>query len=176
MRIVISQYYIIEVVVFQVFNQYSAVFIAAALLLIAIILTFSHKPRWQDTLALGVITAGLVAAWIVLHPVQTPLMEDAQKVQGMIGQGQPVLLEFQSPYCIACTEMKPAVDRLEQELNGQLLIIRLNIQESVGRELAPVYNFEYTPTFIFFDAQGNEVWRQVGDLDVKRVRESISGK
>ncbi len=50
--------------------------------------------------------------------------------------------------------MKPVVDGLEQELAGQLLIIRLNIQESVGRELAPVYMFEYTPTFIFFDAQG----------------------
>jgi hypothetical protein len=84
--------------VIQVFNQYSAVFIAAALLLIAIIFIFSRKPRWQETLALGVIVAGLVTAWIILHPVQTPLMEDAKKVQGMIGQGKPVLLEFQSPY------------------------------------------------------------------------------
>ena len=87
-----------EVNVAQVVNQYSAVFIATALLLIAVIFVFSRKPRWQDTLALGVIVAGLVAAWIVLHPVQTPLMEDAQKVREMIGQGQPVLLEFQSPY------------------------------------------------------------------------------
>lgn len=87
-----------EVNVAQVVNQYSAVFIAAAILLIAFIIVFSRKPRWQDTLALGVITAGLVAAWIVLHPVQTPLMEDAKKVQEMIGQGKPVLLEFQSPY------------------------------------------------------------------------------
>ncbi|OFX08029.1 MAG: hypothetical protein A3K45_00795 [Chloroflexi bacterium RIFOXYC12_FULL_59_14] len=69
--------------------------------------------------------------------------------------------------------MKPVVDGLEQELAGQLLIIRLNIQESVGRELAPVYMFEYTPTFIFFDAQGNELWRQVGGLDVERVRASV---
>lgn len=72
--------------------------------------------------------------------------------------------------------MKPIVDGLEQELEGQLLIIRLNIQESVGRELAPVYGFEYTPTFIFFDAQGNELWREVGSLDVKRARESALGK
>jgi thioredoxin-related protein len=43
----------------------------------------------------------------------------------------------------------------------------------VGRELAPVYGFEYTPTFIFFDAQGNELWRQAGGLDPQRLRESI---
>ena len=69
--------------------------------------------------------------------------------------------------------MKPVVDGLEQELAGQLLIIRLNIQETVGRELAPVYGFEFTPTFIFLDAQGNELWREVGGLDVERVRDSL---
>ena len=68
------------------------------------------------------------------------------------------------------------MDGLEQELAGQLLVIRLNIQENVGRELAPVYGFEYTPTFIFFDAQGNELWREVGSLDVERVRESVGNR
>ena len=69
--------------------------------------------------------------------------------------------------------MKPVVDGLEKEFAGKLLVIRLNIQETVGRELAPVYMFEYTPTFILFDAQGNELWRQVGGLDVERVRQSL---
>ena len=54
-----------------------------------------------------------------------------------------------------------------------LHIIRLNIQEPVGRELAPVYGFEFTPTFIFFDAQGNEVWRTVGSFDPQLVRDSL---
>ncbi len=52
-------------------------------------------------------------------------------------------------------------------------IIRLNIQEPVGRELAPVYGFEFTPTFIFFDAQGSEVWRIVGSFDPQLVRDSL---
>ena len=65
------------------------------------------------------------------------------------------------------------MDELENELMDQLLIIRLNIQEDVGRELAPVYDFEFTPTFIFFDGDGNELWRDVGGLDPQRVRESL---
>lgn len=69
--------------------------------------------------------------------------------------------------------MKPIVDGIEQEYADRLLVIRLNIQETVGRELAPVYMFEYTPTFIFFDAQGNELWRSVGELDVDRLRQSM---
>jgi thioredoxin-related protein len=69
--------------------------------------------------------------------------------------------------------MKPVVDGLETELGDRIHIIRLNIQESVGRELAPVYGFEFTPTFIFFDALGVEVWRSVGELDPQRVRDSL---
>ena len=32
-------------------------------------------------------------------------------------------------------------------------------------ELAPVYDFEFTPTFIFFDGEGHELWRMVGEFD-----------
>ena len=65
------------------------------------------------------------------------------------------------------------MDELENEFGNQLLIIRLNVQDNVGRELAPVYMFEFTPTFIFFDAQGKELWREVGSLDPQKVRDSL---
>lgn len=65
------------------------------------------------------------------------------------------------------------MDELENELRNQILIIRLDIQEEVGRELAPVYDFRFTPTFIFFDGEGNEIWREVGGLDVQRVKDSL---
>jgi thioredoxin-related protein len=69
--------------------------------------------------------------------------------------------------------IKPVVDGLEQELGDEIYIIRLNIQEEVGRELAPVYGFEFTPTFIYFDEDGNELWRQVGEFDPQKVRDSL---
>jgi len=82
----------------QFINQYSAVWIAAGLVLVITLYLFRQKPRFSDFIALGAVALGLVIAWSLLHPVQTPLMEDARKVQAMIGQGKPVLLEFQSPY------------------------------------------------------------------------------
>ena len=66
------------------------------------------------------------------------------------------------------------MDGLESELGARLHILRVNIQDQVGRELAPVYDFEYTPTYIFFDAQGNEVWRTIGEIDPQRVRDSVA--
>ncbi len=65
------------------------------------------------------------------------------------------------------------MDELEDETRGELVIIRLDIQEEVGRELASVYGFQVTPTFIYFDARGNELWRQVGGLNTQLVRESL---
>lgn len=65
------------------------------------------------------------------------------------------------------------MDGLEHELGDKLHIIRVDIQQTVGRELAPVYGFEYTPTYIFFDAKGNEVWRTIGEIDPQKVFDSV---
>ena len=70
-------------------------------------------------------------------------------------------------------QLKPVVDELENQFGQRLTIIRVNIQEETGRELAQVYNFSFTPTFIFFDENGGELWREVGGLDTERVRESL---
>ncbi len=68
------------------------------------------------------------------------------------------------------------MDELELEVGDEIYIIRLNIQESIGMELAPVYDFEFTPTFIYFDSEGNEIWRMVGDFDPQRVRDTLDGE
>ncbi len=68
------------------------------------------------------------------------------------------------------------MDGLEAELGPRLHILRLNIQNSVGRELAPVYDFEYTPTYILFDASGHELWRSIGEIDPRRVRDLLASQ
>ncbi len=158
------------------FGEYSFITISAGFAFIAGVILLSNKPRWNDYLAFGAIVVGLIVAWASLHPRQTLLMDDAREVKEMIGAGTPVLLEFQSPYCIRCVSIKPLVDDLELELGDQIHIIRLNVQEQVGMELSPVYGFEFTPTFIYFDAAGNEVWRVIGDFDPQQVRNSLANE
>jgi len=82
----------------QLVNQYSALWIASAFILLVALTLFRQKPTARDFIALGVVTIGVALAWVTLHPRQTPLMDNAKMVQDMIGQGKPVLLEFQSPY------------------------------------------------------------------------------
>lgn len=65
------------------------------------------------------------------------------------------------------------MDRIEQEQRGKLQVIRLNMQDQIGRELARQYGALVTPTFIYLDAQGVEQWRQVGSIDSQRVSDSL---
>jgi len=82
----------------QIINQYSAVWIAAFLAAVAGFFLLRRRPKWPQFLTFGLLVLGLVAAWIFLHPRQTAQALDAAQVQASIGQGTPVLLEFQSPY------------------------------------------------------------------------------
>jgi thioredoxin-related protein len=69
--------------------------------------------------------------------------------------------------------MKPIVDGIEKQTQGRLVVIRVDIRSNTGRSLAPLYGFQYTPTFIFFDARGKELWRTIGQLDPVKVSGSL---
>ena len=71
--------------------------------------------------------------------------------------------------------MKPIVDGLEAELGDRIVVIRINIQQAIGRDLAPVYGIEFAPTFIFFDAQGREIkgLRVIGYQSAERFLKTL---
>lgn len=68
---------------------------------------------------------------------------------------------------------KPIVDGIEADYAGRLRVLRLDVQDAAGKELADEYAVLGTPTFIFLDPQGNELWRSVGSIDAARVAESL---
>ena len=59
---------------------------------------------------------------------------------------------------------KPIVDGIEQKYPNRLDVLRLNIQDPGSQPYLDRYNFQYTPTFILFDARGEEIWRKVGSI------------
>ena len=62
------------------------------------------------------------------------------------------------------------MDGLEAEWNGDVEVMRLNVQGDNVRPLLQDLNFRYTPTFILFDGSGNEIWRTNGSLDPEIVK------
>lgn len=125
-------------------------------------------------LVLGGVLVVMLAAWYALRPPATPI-KDASNIRARIGMGAPVLLELQSPYCLACTALRPTVDAIEKEFGDEMWIIRVNIQSPAGRQLAQEFGSFFTPTFIFFDGRGVEQWRSVGSLDREQVVRFMAG-
>ena len=63
---------------------------------------------------------------------------------------------------------------LEDEWQGEVQVIRLNIHEAGARELGQRFDFRTTPTFILFDQNGAETWRQVGLINAGAAREAAA--
>jgi len=70
--------------------------------------------------------------------------------------------------------IRPVVDAVERELGAELRVIRLNVRDPAGGELARAYGFEFTPSFLLLDGAGQELWRSVYVLDPARLRASLA--
>jgi hypothetical protein len=68
---------------------------------------------------------------------------------------------------------RPIVDGIEQTHQGRLNVIRLNANEQAGRMAGAEYSFEFTPSFILFSGDGEQLWRGVGSIDPARVQELL---
>lgn len=69
---------------------------------------------------------------------------------------------------------RPVVDGIERENKATLTVIHLNAQDAAAREIAARFRLEFTPTFVFLDANGEELWRTVGAVDPLLVRRQLS--
>ena len=67
------------------------------------------------------------------------------------------------------------MDRLENELEGQAEVIRVNVMSSLGMTLARRYGVRATPTLLVFDGAGNVVHIEVGVPNRDAVRTAVAG-
>ena len=148
----------------NLFNHYSALMVLGLLLSGGVLRVVRRGAKTRDWLILSGGLVGLVVVWWVVRPVAH---------WRSLSTGQPVLLEVQSPFCLGCVAVKPAVDRLENAWRGKLQVQRVDIQSPAGKQLVSRYRIEITPTFIYFDGTGQEQWRSVGAVDAAQVRSTL---
>ena len=58
---------------------------------------FRDGAKPGDFAVIGVLLAVMVGGWLAIRPTPTAVSE-ADQIRARIGQGVPVLLEFQSPF------------------------------------------------------------------------------
>jgi hypothetical protein len=112
---------------------------------------FRNKPRLYEILAFAGILVGIWLLYFYIRPVQTELMGEAAEVQAMIGQGYAGIARIPITLLCCCIALKPTIDALEEEFAGRLDHPAHRRSGTSWHAMAPVYGFQYTPTFVFFD-------------------------
>ena len=100
------------------------------------------------TLAAGLVLATLAHAG--------PLEDVARDA------GRPLIVRFGLERCLQCIKQGQAFDALEPKYAGEMTFRFVHIGQE--EEMAGHYKVLLIPTVLFFDAAGNEVFRNVGYL------------
>jgi thioredoxin 1 len=82
----------------------------------------------------------------------------------------PVLVDFWAPWCGPCKAMGPWVDRLAQELQGRLKVVKLNTEDNP--EVPSRYGITAIPTFLVIK-NGNVVKQVVGQMAYDKLKAAV---
>lgn len=78
----------------------------------------------------------------------------------------PVVIDFWAPWCAPCKSMKPALEKVQEEFQDQVAVIKIDTDEQY--ELSQDMNVSSIPTLIGF-YEGKEVGRRVGGMSQRDI-------
>jgi thiol-disulfide isomerase/thioredoxin len=85
--------------------------------------------------------------------------------------GIPTMVEFGATGCVPCDMMQPILDKLQKDYPEKLNVVFIHVGEE--QILASRYGISSIPVQVFYDAQGNEVFRHTGFLAENEVTKQL---
>jgi thioredoxin 1 len=96
----------------------------------------------------------------------------AQDYLNVPTQGRVTMIDLGAKKCILCKKMAPILVKLEKAYKGKADIVFINVWEN--KQPAQRFKIRAIPTQIFFNAQGEEVYRHVGFLNEKSIVDQMT--
>lgn len=90
--------------------------------------------------------------------------------QAVLKADLPVLVDFWADWCAPCHRMAPIVDALANELDGRLIVGKVNVDDHP--DIAMRYNIRSIPTLLLFK-QGQPVEQVVGVVDKTYLKQLV---
>ena len=97
-----------------------------------------------------------------------------QKYQDLLRQDKPLLVDFWAPWCSYCRRIGPAYDRIAQQFEEEVNVVKINIDEEPA--LAASEHIEVIPTLVLYrggEAIGSIVAPESKAMIESFIRESL---
>ena len=97
-----------------------------------------------------------------------------QKYQELLQADKPLLVDFWAPWCSYCRRIGPAYDRIAQQFEENLNIVKINIDDEPA--LAAAEHIEVIPTLVLYrngEAIGSIVAPESKAMIESFIRESL---
>ncbi len=140
-----------------------------------------HLPKIERAIGILLVFVSLsllMDLWGEVNaPVDTAQAQTANEQLVLDEQGElwPVMVEFYSKDCTICQRMKPVVDGIINQCDGnQVLVKQIDISDPENRHFAKRYRLVGVPTFLFIRMDGSEAARLVGEQTESSLKQGLS--
>src|SRR5580704_11195707 len=100
--------------------------------------------------------------------MSTVTVTDESFEQDVLKAGKPVLVDFWAEWCGPCKQIAPALEQIAEELGGQVIVAKVNIEESPSTPTR--YGVKGIPTLMLF-RDGHMTSMKVGAMPKQKILE-----